>query len=117
MHATAEDLVGYFDAVHAQTVDFVGGIGAADLDRIVDESWDPPVTLGVRLVSVITDDIAHAGQAEYVRGIVERERQRLRYEAMSSACDVVPVFARSRRTRLRTVGTLASTAAAIWLTR
>jgi hypothetical protein len=72
VRATAGALVGYFDAVHAQTVDFVGGIGAADLDRIVDESWDPPVTLGVRLVSVITDDVAHAGQAEYVRGIVER---------------------------------------------
>jgi hypothetical protein len=36
---------------------------------------------------------------------------------MSSAWDVVPVFARSRRTRLRTVGMLASTRAAIWLTR
>ena len=45
------------------------------------------------------------------------QRQRLRYEAMSSAWDVVPVFARSRRTRLRTVGMLASTRAAIWLTR
>jgi hypothetical protein len=72
VRATAEQLMGYYDAVHERTVDYVRRIGAADLDRIVDESWDPPVTLGVRLVSVITDDLAHAGQAEYVRGIVER---------------------------------------------
>ena len=36
--------------------------------------WDPPVTLGVRLVSVVSDDLQHAGQAAYVRGLVsERE--------------------------------------------
>jgi hypothetical protein len=44
----------------------------ADLDRIVDRSWDPPVTLGVRLVSVISDNLQHAGQAAFVRGILQR---------------------------------------------
>ena len=29
----------------------------------VDRSWDPPVILGVRLVSVIVDALQHAGQA------------------------------------------------------
>jgi hypothetical protein len=38
----------------------------------VDTSWDPPVTLGVRLISVLSDDLQHAGQAAYVRGIVRR---------------------------------------------
>jgi hypothetical protein len=38
----------------------------------VDESWDPPVTLGVRLVSVISDDLQHAGQAAFLRGVVLR---------------------------------------------
>jgi hypothetical protein len=38
----------------------------------VDERWDPPVTLGVRLVSVIGDGLEHAGQAAYVRGLIER---------------------------------------------
>lgn len=42
------------------------------LDRVVDTSWDPPVTLGVRLVSVVADDLEHAGQAALVRGVVER---------------------------------------------
>jgi hypothetical protein len=67
-------LLGYHDAVHARTVGYVGTLGDDDRDRIVDPSWDPPVTLGVRLVSVITDDLEHAGQAAYVRGLVERRR-------------------------------------------
>jgi DinB superfamily len=65
-------LVGYYDAVHEQTIRFVQRITDADLDRIVDERWDPPVTLGVRLVSVIEDDLQHGGQAAFVRGIVVR---------------------------------------------
>ena len=41
---------------------------------MIDESWDPPVTLGVRLVSVIDDDLQHAGQAAFVRGVALRRR-------------------------------------------
>jgi hypothetical protein len=44
------------------------------MDRIADDSWDPPVSLGVRLVSVIGDDLQHVGQAAFVRGVVERRR-------------------------------------------
>jgi len=65
-------LRGYFDAVHEMTIGYVGGLHAGELERIVDERWDPPVSLGVRLVSVVDDDIAHAGQAAYVRGLAER---------------------------------------------
>jgi uncharacterized damage-inducible protein DinB len=68
----AETLGGYYDAVHEATLRFVRTVTDADLERIVDERWDPPVTLGVRLVSVIDDDLEHVGQAAYVRGIVER---------------------------------------------
>lgn len=68
---SGELLTGYYDDVHQRTVDYVGTLSAEDLDRIVDKRWDPPVTLGVRLVSVIADDLEHAGQAAYVRGIVE----------------------------------------------
>jgi uncharacterized damage-inducible protein DinB len=63
-------LTGYYDAVHAKTLSFVRTLTDADLDRIVDERWDPPVTLGVRLVSVIDDDAQHAGQAAYLRGLL-----------------------------------------------
>jgi len=69
---SGEALVGYHDAVYERTIRFVGAIRDPDLDRIVDESWDPPVSLGVRLVSIIDDNIQHAGQAVYLRGLVER---------------------------------------------
>ncbi|MFF0730793.1 DinB family protein [Streptomyces chartreusis] len=63
-------LTGYYDAVHAQTLDRLHDVAAKDLERVVDERWDPPVTLGVRLVSVLSDDLQHVGQAAYVRGLV-----------------------------------------------
>jgi hypothetical protein len=65
-------LTGYHDAVHEQTLLCVKGLGDEDFDRIVDRSWNPPVTLGVRLVSVISDALQHAGQAAFVRGVLER---------------------------------------------
>jgi hypothetical protein len=65
-------LQAYFDAVHAETIRYVSGLRAPDLDRVVDEGWDPPVTLGVRLVSVLADDLEHVGQAAFVRGLAER---------------------------------------------
>jgi uncharacterized damage-inducible protein DinB len=72
VRAPADLLVGYHEAVHAVTVGYVQGLVDADLGRVVDERWDPPVTLAVRLVSVIDDDLEHAGQAAFVRGILER---------------------------------------------
>ncbi len=72
VRAPAELLLGYHDAVHERTLDLVRSLTNADLDRVVDAAWDPPVTLGVRLVSVIAEDLQHAGQAAFVRGVVER---------------------------------------------
>ncbi|EHY89161.1 mycothiol transferase [Saccharomonospora azurea] len=63
-------LTGYYDAVHEQTLAYLDDITADDLDVVIDESWSPPVTLGVRLVSVIADDLQHAGQAAFVRGLL-----------------------------------------------
>jgi len=65
-------LVGYHDAVREQTTRHVRQLEEADLARIVDRSWDPPVSLGARLVSVVADDLQHAGQAAFVRGILQR---------------------------------------------
>ncbi len=65
-------LTGYQDAVHARAVEVVGGMSDADLERVIDDRWDPPVTAGVRLVSVIGDTTQHAGQAGYVKGLLER---------------------------------------------
>jgi hypothetical protein len=66
----ADLLLGYHAAVHADTDRYVSTLVDADLDRVVDTSWDPPVTAGVRLVSVVSDCLQHAGQAAYVRGLL-----------------------------------------------
>ncbi|WP_328504429.1 DinB family protein [Streptomyces sp. NBC_00457] len=68
---SGELLTGYYDAVHEQTLGALRGLAAKDLERIVDERWDPPVSLGVRLVSVLSDDLEHVGQAAYVRGLLQ----------------------------------------------
>lgn len=72
VRASAELLTGYLDAVQARTVAYLGGLSDSDLDRVVDANWDPPVTLGVRLVSVADDDLEHAAQASFVRGVLDR---------------------------------------------
>jgi hypothetical protein len=65
-----EALLGYLDAVYARAVDMLGGLSPAALDRIVDRRWDPPVTLGVRLVSIADDGLQHVGQAAFLRGLL-----------------------------------------------
>jgi hypothetical protein len=69
VHGPPELLLAYYDAVHQQTVEFLKTLGDDDLDRIVDYHWDPPVTLGVRLVSTIADCLQHVGQAAYAKGL------------------------------------------------
>ncbi|MBU6534798.1 DinB family protein [Streptomyces sp. NPDC057245] len=64
-------LTGYYDAVHEQTLGALRSLAAKDLERIVDENWEPPVTLGARLVSVLSDDLQHVGQAAYARGLLQ----------------------------------------------
>jgi uncharacterized damage-inducible protein DinB len=70
VQAPADLLLAYHEAVHAQTAEYLSTLLDEDLDRVVDTSYDPPVTLGVRLVSVISDDLQHAGQAAYARGLL-----------------------------------------------
>jgi uncharacterized damage-inducible protein DinB len=70
VRASAGLLSSYARAVHEQTLAFLKTVTEDDLDRVVDTRWDPPVTLGVRLVSVVNDDTQHVGQAAYVRGLL-----------------------------------------------
>ncbi len=67
-------LVRYPEAVHDRTRDVVSPLTDSDQERIIDDSYDPPVTVGARLVSVVNDITQHVGQASYVRGLVERRR-------------------------------------------
>lgn len=65
---SAETLIDYYAAVADRMRTFLQRTTPNDLDRIVDDRWDPPVSLGVRLISIADDDIQHAGQASFVRG-------------------------------------------------
>ncbi len=64
-------LLAYLTAVEERTFPMLQKLVADDLDRIVDRRWDPPVTLGVRLVSIADDCLQHAGQACYLRGLFD----------------------------------------------
>ena len=68
-------LMEYHGHTYEQTNRHVRWLKDEDFSRVVDRSWDPPVTLGVRLVSVIDDCAQHAGQAAFIRGILLREEQ------------------------------------------
>jgi uncharacterized damage-inducible protein DinB len=70
--AGPQDVLAYHDAVAARTQQYLSTVDDEELDRVIDRSYDPPVSVGVRLVSVISDNLQHAGQAQYLRGIVER---------------------------------------------
>lgn len=67
----AAALTDYLAAVDVRTRSFLERLVPDELDRVVDRRWDPPVTLGVRLVSVADDSLQHAGQAAYVRGLLD----------------------------------------------
>ncbi len=65
-------LAGYQGAVHDATVAALEGFSAQDYGRVIDDRWDPPVTVVARLVSVLDDAAKHLGQAEYVKGLAQR---------------------------------------------
>ena len=68
----ADGLLAYFEAVSKRTMGYMATVDADELDRIIDRSYDPPVSVGVRLMSVISDCLQHLGQAQYIRGLYER---------------------------------------------
>ncbi len=72
VRVSADLLAGYHDAVFERTATYLSGLTPDDLDVVVDERWDPPVTLGVRLVSVVNEVNQHVGQAAYLRGLIAR---------------------------------------------
>jgi hypothetical protein len=71
--SSAQLLIDYHQAVFERSRQYLNGLGEAELARVVDDSWDPPVTLSVRLVSVLSDDLQHAGQASYLKGLLARK--------------------------------------------
>ena len=72
LQADADTLLGYHDFVHGRTANYLANMESSDLERIIDTSYDPHVKAGIRLVSIIQDNMQHAGQARYLRGIIDR---------------------------------------------
>jgi hypothetical protein len=64
-------LIEYLRGAQARMEDFLSEMDPDQLDRVVDERWEPPVTLGVRLVSIADDCLQHVGQAAYIRGLID----------------------------------------------
>lgn len=69
VRASADLLAGYAHAVHKVTLEYIASVTAEELSRVVDDNWDPPVTAGVRLISIVDDSAQHLGQAGYISGI------------------------------------------------
>lgn len=67
---TAPELIGYATDVNALTHRVLDGL--TDYGRVVDPTWDPPVTAAVRLVSVVDEVNRHLGQIAYLKGLHER---------------------------------------------
>jgi hypothetical protein len=72
VRVSADLLDGYQADVHQAVLRYLETVDSEEVDRVVDTRWDPPVTAGVRLVSVLGDAYQHLGQAAYVRGMAER---------------------------------------------
>ena len=67
----AAALGAHLEACVAALVAYVATLSDDELDDVVDPSYTPPVTRGVRLVSIIDDAAVHLGQAAYARGLVD----------------------------------------------
>ena len=67
-----ETLLAYHRAVLERTKRYIATLSLADLDRELNEPWFQPLpTVGVRLVSIMSDDLQHAGQVAYLRGLLK----------------------------------------------
>ncbi|EHJ51801.1 DinB family protein [Streptococcus macacae] len=65
-----DSLTDYLNAASSFVIDYLHSLNEANLDEIVDDSWTPAVTRGVRLVSIIDDAAMHSGQAVYARRLL-----------------------------------------------
>jgi len=67
-----DTLLDYHRAVLERSKRYINNLSMADLDRELNEPWYQPLpTVGVRLVSVMSDCLQHAGQVAYVRGLLK----------------------------------------------
>jgi hypothetical protein len=70
--ANPQLLLDYNKAVQERTAAYIRTLTPGDLDRELNEPrWNPLPTVGVRLVSILSDNLQHSGQALYLRGCIE----------------------------------------------
>jgi uncharacterized damage-inducible protein DinB len=62
-------LLGYQQAVLEQTKRYLNNLSESELDRKLDHPVFP--TVGARITAIISDNLQHAGQAGYVRGLIQ----------------------------------------------
>ena len=68
----AETIIDYHRAVLERSKRFFHTLSKAELDRELNEPWYQPLpTVGVRLISILGDSLQHAGQAAYLRGLLQ----------------------------------------------
>lgn len=68
----AGTLLGYHRAVMERTKRYIATLSISDLDRELNEPrFQPLPTVGVRLVSIMSDNLQHAGQVAYLRGLLK----------------------------------------------
>lgn len=76
----------YLRAVTDRTKHYLGTLSPSDLDRELDEPWQkPPPTVAVRIVSILADCHQHAGEASYIRGLLNAARRAARSPARRRA--------------------------------
>ncbi len=67
-----ETLLEYHRAVLGRSKRYIATLSTSDLDRELNEPWFQPLpTAGVRLVSVMSDNLQHVGQVAYLRGLLK----------------------------------------------
>lgn len=71
VHGSDALLIGYFRDVDAMARDYLARVTPQELARVVDEAWDPPVTVAVRLVSIVDDCAQHLGSAAFLKGALQ----------------------------------------------
>ena len=72
---SADVLLAYQDVTFERSKSYLATAKPAEMDRELDEpQYDPLPTVGVRLVSIVSDNTQHAGQVAYLRGYFEGKR-------------------------------------------
>jgi hypothetical protein len=69
---SVQALLDYHNSVLTRSKTYVADLASADFDRTLNEpQYQPLPTVGVRLVSIISDNLQHAGQTAYLRGLFQ----------------------------------------------